>query len=202
VRRLWGLLFVTGCAAVSWHPLVLSSYGSQYAVGRHIDQGAPAVRWRRHAGVDIRADEIGDPVLASADGMVVWIADSRTYGVDIRILHTRRRALRHFVRSNDGALQYHEDPHDRMMVTRYLHLATTNVDMGERVRRGQVIGTVGLVPASGGVVHVHWELCTRLGCGTWNDGTADPIPLTVGCFDPFVHYPTDRFVLTYPVACR
>jgi murein DD-endopeptidase MepM/ murein hydrolase activator NlpD len=176
VRRRGGALLIVAAAVAGCRPLVLSPYGSRIAVGRYRDR-PPQTRYRRHDGVDIRAYD-GDPVLASAGGVVIYVEFSDRYGTEIRIDHHR----------------YHR-------VTQYLHLAGANVRVGDVVERGQVIGTVGLFPASDGVVHVHWGLCTRPACGAWHDGTEDPIEITAGCFDPKTPYPTTSLVLTYPVAC-
>ena len=84
-----------------------------------------------------------------------------------------------------------------------MHLASATVSVGETVRRGEVIGTVGLFPYSGDVVHVHWMLCAQRSCSGYGSegGTADPLKLTEGCFEPDEGYPDDKLVLTYPVEC-
>jgi hypothetical protein len=73
--------------------------------------------------------------------------------------------------------------------------------VAESVRRGEQIGEVGLFPDSGGVVHVHWELCRNSSCTREPNRTEDPIPYTIGCFRRDRLYDTDRFVLTLPVVC-
>jgi hypothetical protein len=55
-----------------------------------------------------------------------------------------------------------------------------------------------------GVPHVHFELCTSA-CTSHADGdlsgTAGPLKLSAGCFDPQKTYPLGRLALTYPVPC-
>lgn len=67
---------------------------------------------------------------------------------------------------------------------------------GEAVTRGQPIGAIGRTGrrAWPGYEHLHWML--RQG-----RTLVDPAPKTIGCFDAATRYPTDRFVLTYPVRC-
>lgn len=86
-------------------------------------------------------------------------------------------------------------------VTRYCHLSVQTAVEGTHVRRGDVIGNIGTTgwsrpqTTTTGYEHVHWELIS--------DGAKiDPLPFTVGCFDPWQSYPTDRLVLTYPVQCK
>jgi murein DD-endopeptidase MepM/ murein hydrolase activator NlpD len=90
-------------------------------------------RWGRpHEGVDLDANR-GDEILAAADGVVEEISTSASYG--------RKIVLRH----------------GREFTTVYAHLHSFKIKKGDRVRRGQVIGTAG----SSGVVtgvHLHFEL--------------------------------------------
>jgi murein DD-endopeptidase MepM/ murein hydrolase activator NlpD len=74
------------------------------------------------------------------------------------------------------------------------------VRTGDDVRRGQPIGTVGTTGqrAWPGYEHVHLELQR----GSNPNDLEDPMRRSAGCFDPGASYPTDRLVLTYPVACR
>ncbi len=85
-----------------------------------------------HAGEDFAAPT-GTPVLAPAAGTVV-LAESL------------------FVRGNAVVLD-----HGRGVLTGYWHLDTLAVTAGERVRPGQVLGTVGNTGLSTGP-HLHWEL--------------------------------------------
>ncbi len=106
--------------------VVTSSYGSRWD---------PVDEWdeqrRRHKGVDLRAP-LGTPVLAAADGMVVY---TRWWG--------------------RGGLSIKLD-HGNNVVTVYRHLSRVRVLRGTYVRAGQRIGLSG---ASGRVTgpHLHFE---------------------------------------------
>lgn len=102
---------------------------SEFGMRRH-----PIKRRRRmHKGLDYGATH-GTPVLAAADGVVVFRTYKRGLG--------RFVALRH-----DGDLQ-----------TRYAHLSSfaMNLRSGVRVRQGQTIGYVGNTGLSSGA-HLHFE---------------------------------------------
>jgi murein DD-endopeptidase MepM/ murein hydrolase activator NlpD len=155
-------------------PRILSEYGTRIAVARNAD-GFARGRSAPHDGVDIGLYQIGDPVIASADGIVSWIGDDPKYGTEVVITHPR---------------EYR---------TGYLHLSRATVKIGDRVPRGTTIGEVGLFWGSGGVIHVHWRLWPARGVDT--SSTEDPLLKTTGCFDGRKVYPNDRLVLTYPVRC-
>ncbi len=158
---------------------MLSEYGTRIAVSRNAD-GSARARRRLHSGVDIRAHSIGDPVIASADGFVVRVKFDEVVGGSITVAH---------------------EPHGQW--TRYLHLKQGGLEPGQRVHRGDVIGEVGLFPYSGGVIHVHWMLCTNSSCSGPGDlgGTSDPMKLNAGCFNREKEYQGSHLVLTYPVPC-
>ncbi|WP_159437664.1 peptidoglycan DD-metalloendopeptidase family protein [Ferrimonas marina] len=84
-----------------------------------------------HNGVDF-SGPVGTPVLAAADGEVVEARYKRLNGNFIRIKH--------------GKYQ-----------TYYLHLSDMAVTKGQRVRRGQVIGSLGNTGRSTGP-HLHFEI--------------------------------------------
>lgn len=161
-------------------PRILSRFGSRVAILSNPDRSARA-RDRPHDGVDIGLYEIGDPVIASADGTVATIQESAEVGVEVFVDH---------------------EPASLRMQTGYSHLVRSRVTEGQRVRRGDRIGDVGLFPASGGVIHVHWTLWQR----DWH-GVAiaiDPLPWTHGCYSPTSDPSSDahELRLTYPVECR
>jgi murein DD-endopeptidase MepM/ murein hydrolase activator NlpD len=85
-----------------------------------------------HAGMDIGA-EIGTPVHATADGIVVLAEASNGYGREVVIDHG----------------------HD--IKTCYGHLSGFAVTQGQQVARGQVIGYVGDSGRSTGA-HLHYEV--------------------------------------------
>lgn len=103
-------------------PLNVSQYvSSGYGVRADPFHGKPAF----HGGLDIAADE-GTPVLATADGQVVQVAQDANYGKYVTLAHA------------DGTL------------TRYGHLSAQRVREGARVYAGQVIGAVGSTGRSTG----------------------------------------------------
>lgn len=85
-----------------------------------------------HRGLDISARR-GTPVIAPADGVVVFTGRDGDLGRTIRIAH---------------GLGY---------VTVYGHLDSISVDPGEEVRRGDTIGAVGSTGRSTGP-HLHYEV--------------------------------------------
>lgn len=83
-----------------------------------------------HTGADLTFGTTGDadrglPVSAAASGVVVYIGETRSWGKLIVVKHDP------LVNSNIA------------MQSRYAHLDQINVKVGERVRRGQQIGTIG-----------------------------------------------------------
>jgi hypothetical protein len=67
-------------------PIVLSSYGALCAVRRG-DDGTCRPRAFPHDGADFGPAEIGAPVIASADGVVLQVVESAGYGVEVVVLH-------------------------------------------------------------------------------------------------------------------
>jgi murein DD-endopeptidase MepM/ murein hydrolase activator NlpD len=86
-----------------------------------------------HRGIDIATHRFGDPVVATAVGMVVTAEYTYDYGNYILIRH------RH---------GYY---------TRYAHLQSFRVHVGQRVQQGEVIGYIGSTGISTGP-HLHYEV--------------------------------------------
>ncbi len=95
-----------------------------------------------HMGVDIGAPT-GTPVRATADGIVVYAQMESGYGKLLRVDH------------GNGIQTY------------YAHLSRFYVNVGQDVRRGEVIGAVG---STGRVTapHLHYEV--RMGGAPMNPG--------------------------------
>ncbi len=80
----------------------------------------------------------------------------------------------------------------------YAHLETAAVSENEEVTRGQSLGTIGLFEESGGMVHLHWEVC-RAACNGELDRTIDPQPDALPCFDSAKAMPSRTF--SVPMRC-
>ncbi|MFC7447308.1 M23 family metallopeptidase [Rhodococcus daqingensis] len=98
---------------------------------------------RRHAGIDI-ANTLGSPIVAVADGEVISAGPAQGFGLWVRIRH------------DDGT------------VTTYGHNNDNTVSVGQRVRAGQRIATVGDRGNSTGP-HLHFEVESPSG------DTVDPL---------------------------
>jgi murein DD-endopeptidase MepM/ murein hydrolase activator NlpD len=85
-----------------------------------------------HPGQDIRAER-GTPVVAAADGEVTFAGWKNGYGQMIEVDH-------------GGGL-----------ATRYAHLSEIDVEVGQRIARGRLIGHVGSTGRSTGP-HLHYEV--------------------------------------------
>ncbi|MGV3615626.1 MAG: murein hydrolase activator EnvC family protein [Fimbriimonas sp.] len=93
----------------------------------------PILNYRRmHKGVDIGAPS-GSPIYAAADGEVISARYSSSYGNVIILAH-------------GGGL-----------TTVYAHCSRISVSVGQSVRRGQRIGSVGATGLAKGA-HLHWEV--------------------------------------------
>ena len=91
-------------------------------------------RWGgHHNGIDLVGAQVGDQVRAIADGMVVTAKSDPTAGNFVRL------------------------DHGQNVHTRYLHMDSLNVRAGQRVTKGQVIGTYGNTGNSTGP-HLHFEV--------------------------------------------
>ena len=118
--------------------LLLSSTPSIYPVHGLLGNG---YGWRRdpftgmrdfHQGLDLVAP-IGTKVVAPADGIVTKVGPSGGFGNSVFISHGYG------------------------IITRYGHLASYNVKVGQRVKRGDVVALVGTTGRSTGP-HLHYEL--------------------------------------------
>jgi murein DD-endopeptidase MepM/ murein hydrolase activator NlpD len=89
--------------------------------------GRPAM----HTGLDFRA-EIGDPIQATANGVVTVAGWSAGYGKTVEV------------------------DHGNGLATRYGHMSEIEVKVGQQIRIGQVLGKVGNTGRSTGP-HLHYE---------------------------------------------
>jgi hypothetical protein len=110
---------------------------------QRIYRGEPA---SFHSGVDV-APGAGAPIVAPADGVVV-LAGPPAFSLEGNLL-----IIDHGMGLNSA----------------FLHLATQAVKEGQKVRQGQLIGTVGATGRATGP-HLHWSM-------KWQDARIDPQPL-------------------------
>ena len=147
-------------------PVEFSRITSEYTLARfHPILGT----WRAHRGVDYAAP-LGSKVLATSDGSVEFIGEQGAYG-KLVILE-----------------------HQNQFLTYYAHLDgfAPDLQLGSRVRGGQVIGFVGSTGLATGP-HVHYEFRVRSGSGEW---VSVPAPDTVeapGVSSPSFFQAVDRY---------
>ncbi|MBI4134503.1 MAG: M23 family metallopeptidase [Candidatus Sungbacteria bacterium] len=183
------VLLLVGCASVGdLGATAGGSVCSRYASSTGAN--GQCCRPGLHAGVDFCGTR-GDLILAAAGGKVLAAVSPPGCGICVLVEH-------------EGP----DDPFSERpgRYTLYAHLDEALVKRGDVVRRGQPVGRMG---DSGygarGVVHLHWQYCTRP-CYYGNaDGdlrnTDDPMQYYGGCFDPAKVYPAGKFVLTRPLKC-
>jgi murein DD-endopeptidase MepM/ murein hydrolase activator NlpD len=104
---------------------ISSSYGSRF----HPVLGKIAF----HDGIDMPGIT-GTPIIATADGVVIYSGNRSSYGVTVAIDHQ--------------GTSYE---------TRYAHLVSTNVKVGQIVSRGDIVGFLGNTGRSTGP-HLHYEI--------------------------------------------
>ncbi len=157
-------------------PSIISDYMSERGILgglRRLRQQTPS----RHTGIDIIAPS-GTPVLAAAGGVVGETGYDDVAG---NFVHLR-----------------HEGDDGRILTTEYIHLDTTAAKPGQRVRRGQRIGTVGTTGTGTTLQrpHLHFAVAGDNPHYYWHDGLG-----VVTCFDPAAVYSGGETALTYPLAC-
>ncbi|GHU97563.1 peptidase M23 [Spirochaetia bacterium] len=86
-----------------------------------------------HKGIDLSTYRYGDPIVATADGQVVTMDYDGGFGYYIIIKHKHG------------------------FYTRYAHMQSYKVSLGQRVQQGEVIGYIGNTGRSTGP-HVHYEI--------------------------------------------
>ena len=99
-----------------------------------------------HSGIDIAAGA-GAPIVAPADGVVVLAAE-QPFSLEGHLLIV---------------------DHGAGLDSAFLHCDTLKVKVGDRVRQGQAIATVGMTGRATGP-HLHWSL-------TWRGARLDPLLL-------------------------
>jgi len=98
----------------------------------HLTSGFGMRRGRPHDGLDLSA-KIGTPILAAAEGKIIFEKKFAGYGNLIVIKHAKN------------------------FFTAYAHCHKTNVTVGKTVKQGQQIGSVGRTGRASGP-HLHFEI--------------------------------------------
>ena len=96
-----------------------------------------------HAGIDI-GGTVHSPIYATADGKVTFVGKNGGYGKFIQLYHSSK------------------------YTTQYGHLSDYNVEIGDYVKKGEIIGYMGNTGRSTGV-HLHYEILR-------NGTPVDPYP--------------------------
>jgi murein DD-endopeptidase MepM/ murein hydrolase activator NlpD len=129
-----------------------------------------------HKGIDIDQPR-GTPIIAAADGTVAATQTSYIYLVSKRVVID----------------------HGEGLETEYQHMDTVTVKPGQRVKRGEVIGTVGTTGRMGPGVdreppkpHLHLEVLKY-------GSRQDPKKYIVGCLDPKRDYQQSEMI--WPTGC-
>ncbi len=110
--------------------------GSYYNRGRHTKGIKYALDLNYAEGTDGGDNDFGIPVRASTDGTVSFAGYTKGYGRNVRINY---------------------EYGGKIYTTLVSHLATISVSVGEKVKRGQELGTCGSTGRSS-APHIHWEL--------------------------------------------
>lgn len=113
---------------LSGRPVLYGYLSSAFGVRTDPFTGEPAI----HQGVDFAGTE-GDPVIATAGGVVTWAGERFGYGRMVEIEHA-------------GGYK-----------TRYAHARSVEVKVGQMVDKGQQVATLGNTGRSTGP-HVHYEV--------------------------------------------
>lgn len=103
-------------------------YSSPFGLKRFFNKQAR----NPHSGIDIAASE-GSPIIAPADGVV--------------------RASGHYFFNGKTVLI----DHGQGLVSMFCHMSSINVQLGQRIKRGQRVGSVGQTGRATGP-HLHWSV--------------------------------------------
>jgi murein DD-endopeptidase MepM/ murein hydrolase activator NlpD len=118
--------------------------------------------WRAHRGIDYAADA-GTPVMATADGVVIYRAPKGDFGNTVEIRHPNG------------------------FITRYGHLQgfRRGVVLGSRVHQGDIVGYVGMTGLATGP-HLHYEMLR-------GGKAVDPLSVKLPAGDPVPTDDFDRW---------
>jgi len=166
-------------------PAGAASISQQYRYFDNDDEEAMK-RLGNHLGIDIKAP-IGTPVIAAADGVVIASFFEPVYGNQVLIDHG-------------------PGPDGKPLRTAYFHLDTRDAKQGDRLKRGEAMGTLGLTGTAAVLQpHLHFEVQQPRSDGPsipqdphlfWVNGVG-----IVTCFEPGKRLAKTVTRLTYPVPC-
>jgi murein DD-endopeptidase MepM/ murein hydrolase activator NlpD len=111
---------------------------------------------REHRGVDVDA-AVGEPVRAIADGVVQFAGADMPGTLAARELSPRQLRRWRYRTMGPGGF-FVRIMHDGGVRSGYFHLHTYNVEAGQVVKAGDVIGTVGLTGVKASASHLHFEV--------------------------------------------
>jgi murein DD-endopeptidase MepM/ murein hydrolase activator NlpD len=125
-----GATVVAGTSSCSFAPPLKGKLcvSSPFGSRRHPVRGV----WRWHTGVDLQAPH-GTPVYAACDGVVTRASRYFGYGICVDIQHLSGYS------------------------SRYAHLSANTVHVGQRIKKGHMLGRVGMSGMSTGA-HLHFEV--------------------------------------------
>ena len=90
----------------------------------------------QHRGVDYGENE-GEPIYAPAEGYASWFQNDGSFGIGVCIDHGADQEFRY---------------------TLYAHMSETDVEIGDWISNGELIGKVGQTGEAYGA-HLHWQYC-------------------------------------------
>ena len=111
---------------------------------------------REHRGVDVDA-AVGEPVRAVADGVIQFAGADMPGTLAARELSPRQLRRWRYRTMGPGGF-FVRIMHDDGVRSGYFHLHTYNVQAGQTVKAGEVIGTVGLTGVKASASHLHFEV--------------------------------------------
>jgi len=111
---------------------------------------------REHRGIDIDA-AVGEPVRAVADGVVQFAGADMPGASAARELSLQQLRRWRYRTMGPGGF-FVRVVHDGGVRSGYFHLHTYNVQAGQEVKAGEVIGTVGLTGVKASASHLHFEV--------------------------------------------
>lgn len=156
-----------------------------------------------HQGITIGGPGyLGHEIVAPADGVVVLVTDVRGSGNQVRIHHGL-------------------DSNKQDIYTKHHHVHGRLIKEGDRVKRGQTLGSVG--PGGRGRIdrpHYHYIVIKEespgkfvaselsdywFGIDLYKEKLKKGLDVgrfAIACFDPSVNYPKEPIRFTYPVKCK